>query len=523
MVMTWVRAKVPASMVALAADRHARTTLIAALLALLAAGIDPPLIDATGDFVQANLRLYPAFQALVTLGVVAGAAITLSGGAVGDLYGRRRFLLGGLAVLALGDAIGAVVPGDPALFLSRALAGPAAGFIIPLALANIAVAFSGNARTTALGLASGVFGAAVAASPVVSGFLFAEADRVASLLGAAAAATCAWWLVRQAIHETDARREFGGREILMQVSWVVALLAIATGSFGVGDGPAVGVRLALVAGGLVTVGVVWRRRRSLRASADGRGFDVRPLGVAIVAGVVLAAIQAGPLLQMPLYLELGLGYPAVVAAFAVLPAIGAMLAATPLAARLLPRTGPRVLLVGSLIGMGLADLVLGYAEQTGGVLVIVLPLLGLGVGFTLGTTVRTAIVFSGVPRHLPATAAALNDTSIALGVAVGASGLTTYITGAAVATYLQHVPDAGADSVSVLRQALDFVAISGSDTLPPDLAAHLQAGLAAAYTSAAAQGVALMGLVGVLSGLAAWVILGRRDPLAGPAEDLVID
>ena len=99
-------------------------------------------------------------------------------------------------------------------------------------------------------------------------------------------------------------------------------------------------------------------------------------------------------------------------------------------------------------------------------------------------------------------------------MALGASGLTTYITGNAVATYLRQVPDAGDASVSALRQALDFVALSGSDALPPDLAAHLQAGLAAAYTSAAAEGVALMGWVGLLSGLVAWVVLGRRDPLA---------
>ena len=397
MVMTWVRSKVPATMHALGADRRARTTLIAALLALLAAGIDPPLIDATGDFVQANLRLEPAFQALVTLGVVAGAAVSLSGGAIGDLYGRRRFLLGGLAVLVVGDAIGGLIPGDAALLISRALAGPASGFIIPLALANIAVAFKGNVRAMALGLASGVFGAAVAISPIVTEFLFAEADKLAALLGAATAAACAWWLVRQAVHETDARAEFGGREILLQTTWVVALLAIATGLFGLGDGPAVSVRIMLVAGGLITSGAVWRWRSWLRMSPDGSRFDARPLGVAVVAGVVLAAIQAGPLLQLPLYLQLGLGYPAVVAAFAVLPAVGAMLAATPLTSWLLPRVGPRALLAAGLIGMGVADLVLGYAEQQRSVLVVLLPLIALGAGFTVGTTVRTAIVFSGVP------------------------------------------------------------------------------------------------------------------------------
>jgi len=58
-------------------------------------------------------------------------------------------------------------------------------------------------------------------------------------------------------------------------------------------------------------------------------------------------------------------------------------------------------------------------------------------------------------------AAAVNDTSIVLGVAVGASGLTTFLTGAAIDTYLQQVPGATADSVGAFRQALDFVVDHG--------------------------------------------------------------
>jgi len=513
MVMRWLRARVPASVVALGQDRRARTTLLAAVLALAAAGIDPPVIEATGNLVQSNLRLYPAFQALVTLGVVAGAAVTLSGGAIGDLYGRRRYLLAGLAVLALADTVGALIPGDTALLLSRALAGPAAGFIIPLALANVAVAFQGPMRATALGIASAALGGAVAVSPIVAEFLFAEADRVASLMAAAAAAAGAAWLVRRTFRESDARREFRVGYVVMQAAWVLALLAIATGVFGVDDGPAVVVRVGLIGAGLLTLGVVWWWRRARRASLPRMPFDARPVGVAVVVGVILAAIQAGPLLQLPLTLQLGLGYPPIAAALAVLPAAGAMLVAGPVAGSILPRVGPRALLAGSLAAVGGADLALGQLSGRGGYMLILVPLLVLGLAFTVGTTMRTALIFNGVPRHLPATAAALNDTSIVLGVALGASGLTTYVTATAVATYLQQVPGAGTASVEALRQALNVVAVSGSDAVPNELAGHLQAGLASSYAAAAAQGMTALGLLGLVTAVVTWLALGRRDPL----------
>jgi len=183
------------------------------------------------------------------------------------------------------------------------------------------------------------------------------------------------------------------------------------------------------------------------------------------------------------------------------------------AGSILPRVGPRALLAGSLAAVGGADLALGQLSGRGGYMLILVPLLVLGLAFTVGTTMRTALIFNGVPRHLPATAAALNDTSIVLGVALGASGLTTYVTATAVATYLQQVPGAGTASVEALRQALNVVAVSGSDAVPNELAGHLQAGLASSYAAAAAQGMTALGLLGLVTAVVTWLALGRRDPL----------
>ena len=48
-----------------------------------------------------------------------------------------------------------------------------------------------------------------------------------------------------------------------------------------------------------------------------------------------------------------------------------------------------------------------------GYVLFVLPLVLIGAGFVVATTVRTAIIFASVPRGLPATAAALNEASLA--------------------------------------------------------------------------------------------------------------
>ncbi len=87
---------------------------------------------------------------------------------------------------------------------------------------------------------------------------------------------------------------------------------------------------------------------------------------------------------------------------AVAPLFAGLVVAGPIAGFLLARFAPRVLVAAGLVTVGLGNL--GVAMLAGpatGYVLFVLPLLLIGAGFVVATTVRTAIIFASVPRGPP--------------------------------------------------------------------------------------------------------------------------
>ena len=78
------------------------------------------------------------------------AALLIPAGALGDRYGRRRSLLGGLAVFALGSAIAAFAPGTGMLIAARVIMGLGAAFVMPATLSILNSVFPPKERPQAI-------------------------------------------------------------------------------------------------------------------------------------------------------------------------------------------------------------------------------------------------------------------------------------------------------------------------------------------------------------------------------------
>jgi EmrB/QacA subfamily drug resistance transporter len=111
--------------------------------------------------------------------VLAYAVLLLTGAALGDRFGRRRMFLAGLAVFTAASAGAALAPSTGLLVLARAIQGSGAALVTPLTLTLLAEAFPATdlgsegsqigQRGMALGVWSGISGAAVAIGPLVGG------------------------------------------------------------------------------------------------------------------------------------------------------------------------------------------------------------------------------------------------------------------------------------------------------------------------------------------------------------------
>src|SRR5207244_4500483 len=97
------------------------------------------------------------------------AVLLLTGAALGERLGRRRMLAAGVGLFTAASAARALAPQAGALVAARAVQGPGAALMLPIALALLSAAFPPHRRAWALGIFSSVTGIAVLAGPVVGG------------------------------------------------------------------------------------------------------------------------------------------------------------------------------------------------------------------------------------------------------------------------------------------------------------------------------------------------------------------
>jgi len=308
------------------------------------------------------------------------------------------------------------------------------------------------------------------------------------------------------------------RAIWATATWAFGIVLLASGIIGfrTRDDP---VRPILIAAGVVilVLGLVFERLRPHVANIGSR-VDRRAVSVALFVGFIVGYAQTVPLIQLPIYFQIALGYGPVLAVVATLPFMAALVVAGPVAGILIGRFQPRTIVVWGVAAVGagniLAALVLGPRTPYIGFGVAMLL---IGAGFVIATTVRTAIIFASVPRGLPATAAALNEVSVSMGVRAALVLVTSFVAATATTAYgdsLAGHPLAEVDAA--LAQFREFLVAIGTPGFPALVAGTGAADLAA-YGSAYAEGVrvALLtsGVGAVVGAVIAGIALGPHDPL----------
>jgi MFS family permease len=99
------------------------------------------------------------------------SALILAGGAMGDVFGRRRTFLYGVAVFAAASAGCGLAANIRELVIARAVQGFGAAFLVPGSLSIISASFSEEQRGRAIGTWSGFSSIAAATGPVLGGWL----------------------------------------------------------------------------------------------------------------------------------------------------------------------------------------------------------------------------------------------------------------------------------------------------------------------------------------------------------------
>ena len=111
-------------------------------------------------------------QAVIALYALVMAALMMTGGQLGDLWGRRRVFAIGLLIYAVGSALTAVSWSVPSLMTGWSiLEGIGAALVLPALVALTAANYKGADRALAYGVLGGVAGAGIAVGPILGGWV----------------------------------------------------------------------------------------------------------------------------------------------------------------------------------------------------------------------------------------------------------------------------------------------------------------------------------------------------------------
>lgn len=511
----------PSFVTDLLADRTAMRTLLVASAAVAAVGLDPHILDPGMPAMRTALARDPQLQGWFLLAAVLQSGFILLGGFLADAFRSVRLLRFALVLLALASLVEALTRDDSTLYLLRIVAWACDGIILPFAIGAVAVSTAGPNRATALGVAYAVFGAASAAAPALALVLGQWGVAWPAFLTCGLMAIVAL-VVSPALPARPAAGRVGRRGMAIITLFAFGVVSFAGSVIGItADGQ-------LIRTGGMLIGVAAMVAAILLRVAD-RGPDapriaLRPVTVALGAGVVIGFAQAAPIDHLPIFFERVQGLPQLLAMAGIAPFVIALLVAGPLSGYLLERFRPRTLIAGGLVAVGVANLILWLAlSPSMPYAIAIVPFVLIGAGFVVGTTVRTAVIFANMPRGMPSMAAGFNEASIGVGVRLGVMVATTVMTQVALAAIT--VPTQGGMvaaqpgiAIATIRELTMRIGIPSLG----DLAAGLDPVTVSRAFEAVVGGMRttelVLGVAALTTGAIAWLLLGKVDPVGSVWE-----
>ena len=151
--------------------------LAAAILGSSLAFIDGTVVNVALPALQQDLNAtLRQVQWVIEAYALTLAALLLTGGSLGDLYGRRAIFMSGVSMFTAASLLCGMAPNVGALIAARALQGIGGALLVPSSLALISASFPEETRGRAIGTWSGFTAITAAIGPVVGGWLIDHAS-----------------------------------------------------------------------------------------------------------------------------------------------------------------------------------------------------------------------------------------------------------------------------------------------------------------------------------------------------------
>ncbi|EMF01525.1 MFS transporter [Streptomyces mobaraensis NBRC 13819 = DSM 40847] len=399
-----------------------------------------------------------AIQGVITLYTLVMAALMITGGKLGDAFGRRRAFTLGLIVYGTGSAITALAPSLWVLALGwSVIEGLGATLVLPALAALVAGAYRDRERSVAYGVIGGLAGAGIAVGPLLGGWVTTYLTWRLVFAGEVVVVLAMLCVVRWIPDVPPGPRrklDAGGVALSAAGLALVVLGVLQSSSWGwlkprnppftlLGFAPT----LFVVAAGAVLLWLfcAWERRQQHR----GREplvhlslFRVPPLRAGLTMLLCQNLVLLGLFFVIPLYLQVVQGLDAFQTGLRLLPVSVTMLLsamAGPLLGRVAaPRT---VVRCGLLVLLAAALWLLGTIEPRIDNLAFGLAMGGIGLGMGLLASQLGNVTQSSVGEDERSEAGGLQYTAQNLGSSLGTALIGSLLIGALVHAFTTQIDD----------------------------------------------------------------------------------
>jgi MFS transporter, DHA2 family, methylenomycin A resistance protein len=381
---------------------HPRLILIATSLGVLFAQIDTSVVNLAVKSIAADLHAdVSEMQWVIDSYNLVYASLLLTGGTLGDLYGRRRIFVLGIVLFIAGTLVCALAPSAGILILGRIVSGLGAAFEVPMSLVLLTLAYPGSKeRAHALGVWASCNGLAFIIGPILGGWLVDTIGwrsifyLIVPICAAAVALT--YVAIRESSEPGGRRLDLPGQGLAVVGLGAFAFAAIEGSHWGWTSPTIISISgIAVVALSLF----IWVEARTPGPLLPLE-FLRRPVFSATIsiAGLMTFGMYA-LLFIMPLYFQTMRGASPFIAGWELLPMPISFFVVSQIVGYLNNQLGPRIVMTAGMTCMGVGALALSLINENTSLLFIELALLIVGIGLGLNTATVNGVAVAALPHR----------------------------------------------------------------------------------------------------------------------------
>jgi EmrB/QacA subfamily drug resistance transporter len=491
-------------------------TLGAMCFALFMMMLDNTVVNVALPSIQRDLHAsLSALEWTINAYTLTLAVFMITGGRLGDIFGRRRLFLIGVIVFGVSSAVIGVSPSGTVLVAFRAIQGIGAAFMMPATLSIITQTFPQEQRGMAIGTWAGVSAMALAIGPVVGGFLTQSVSwRAIFFINppiALIAVAVTLFATRESRDETvDRTVDYAGIATLT-VGLTALVLALIQGNSWHWGSTRVIALFAVAAIGLA--GFVRIELRSRAPMVDFSFFRARSfLGSNLVAFFVTFAMFS-QFFFLTLYMQNVLHYSPLQTGVRFLPSTLVIIAAGPIAGRLSDRIGPRPLItLGLLLVSGALLIQSQLTTHSGyGLLLPGFILMGFGMGLVMSPMSTAAM--NSVERTKAGVASGTLSMSRMVGGTFGVAVMGALVAAIGSSKLTSSLPHLSAATRSTIANSLG----AGGSVSGAHVSHQIVAASNNAFVSALGTGLTVSAITAAVAAVLAAMLIQGKPAAVVPA------